>query len=306
VVDRLNLTADDQMLSAHYVKSKAWLGEQQSMTTESLRKVFAQKFSLKMLLDPNQLKKTIKNGIEQGTWVYYELESKKAYGKDSLAPFIKISEDVELYTPEEAERLKLLETPQDICSKCGKKKTDCICQEEVCPVCNKPVIQCSCGECPTCHKSPCICGEVLSEGVPSQVIQSIADQCQDKGIEKLESLKIQIQGMGADLAKDVQAIGLAVPQMGKANFNIECKFNMEFGGGETFTSTFKGSWERYKRLKNITDTFAKESSQISVNMTLRVDYEEGLDLKEDRLEMIKNLLTSLNVGKIKIMASPKK
>lgn len=300
------LTADDQMLSAHYVKSKAWLGDQQSMTTESLRKVFAQKFSLKMLLDPNQLKKTVKNGIEQGTWVYYESESKKAYGKDSVSPYIKISEDVQLYIPEEAERLKLLEPPQEICSKCGKNKSDCICQEEICPVCKNLVTKCSCGECPTCHKSPCICGEIVAEGLPSQSLQSISDQCLDKGIDKLESLKIQTQGMGTDLARDVQAIGLAIPQMGKATFNIDCKFNMEFGGREIFTTTFKGSWDRYKRIKTITDTLAKESSQLSMSMSLSIDYDEGLDLKGERLEMIKNLLTSLNIGKIRVMASPKK
>ncbi len=75
------LTADDSPLPAAFLKAKAWPGEQTSMTTEALRKAFAQKLSLKMLLDINQLKKTIRNGIDQGTWVYFDTEIQRAYGK---------------------------------------------------------------------------------------------------------------------------------------------------------------------------------------------------------------------------------
>ena len=74
------------------------------MTTEALRKAFAQKLSLKMLLDINQLKKTIRNGIEQGTWVYFDSNAQRGYGKGAPPPPVHISEDTMLYTPEEAKR----------------------------------------------------------------------------------------------------------------------------------------------------------------------------------------------------------
>jgi hypothetical protein len=54
------LTADDDPLSAQFVKAKAWPQNTLSMTTEELRRTFAQRLALKMLLDINQLKKTIK------------------------------------------------------------------------------------------------------------------------------------------------------------------------------------------------------------------------------------------------------
>ena len=66
------LTADDDMLSALYVKSKAWDQNQVSMSTEDLRKAFARKIGLRILLDVGQLKKTIKNGVDLKVWVYYD------------------------------------------------------------------------------------------------------------------------------------------------------------------------------------------------------------------------------------------
>ena len=76
-----------------------------ALTTEELRRAFAQRLGLKMLLDINQLKKTIKDGVTKGTWIYYPSEEGIGYGTVSPAPLIEISENVTLYTPEEAQRV---------------------------------------------------------------------------------------------------------------------------------------------------------------------------------------------------------
>jgi hypothetical protein len=254
------LTADDQMMSAAYLKSKAWPGEQQSITTESLRKTFAQKFSLKILLDVNQLKKTIKNGVEQGIWVYYEPETGKAYNIQTTVPLVKISEDVQLYTPEEADRLGLFKKSAETCPDCGHPNDQCKCEVSKCPVCNMPENQCACSGTGTEHL-PSPSSTYQAEGTPGQSIQAIIDKLNDNKLEKVAGVRIQIDGMGKDIARDIQALGLAIPQMGKADFNLELKLNMEFAAGENFSTTFKGSWNRYKRLKTVTEAFANESSK---------------------------------------------
>jgi hypothetical protein len=302
------LTADDSPLPAAFLKAKAWPGEQASMSTEALRKAFAQKLSVKMLLDINQLKKTIKNGIDQGIWVYFDAAVQRTYGKDSPAPLVQVSEDVEIYLPEEAKRLGLW-PPKDICPRCGKDKTVCTCEPELCPVCQRPVQECVCGRpvCPKCGQDPCVCtGVIKAEGPPAQALQSVFDQAQDKGIAALESLHIQIEGMGSEVVSDVVALGLAVPQMGKAAYSIKYQLNAEFGSGESFTATFNGPWDRYKRLKTITDAFAKEASKASARMNLSLAFQDGLDLQDDRFSMMKEILTTLEVGKIQVNAEPKK
>jgi len=300
------LTADDSPLPAAFLKAKAWPGEQTKMTTEALRKAFAQKLSLKMILDVNQLKKTIRNGIDQGIWVYFDTDSQRAYGKDAPPPPVHISEDSVLYTPEEAKRLGLW-PPKDSCPTCGKEKAECRCEPELCPVCEKPVLECICAKpvCPNCGQEPCICiGIIAAEGAPAQAFQSIFDQAQDKGIDSLASLRIHIEGMGLDAVNDVVALGIAIPQMGKADFSITYNLSAEFGEGQNFSTTFQGPWDRYKRLKTITDAFAKEASKASARMNVALSFEEGLELQDDQFSMIKEILTTLEVGKIKINAEP--
>ena len=52
------LTADDNPLNPQYLKAKAWPPNTPSMTTEDLRRAFAQRLGLRMLLDINQLKRS--------------------------------------------------------------------------------------------------------------------------------------------------------------------------------------------------------------------------------------------------------
>ncbi len=80
------LTAEDEPLQSQFVKAKAWPANTLSMTTEELRRTFAQRLGLKILLDVNQLKKTAKDGVAKGTWVYYSSEEEIGYGTVSPAP----------------------------------------------------------------------------------------------------------------------------------------------------------------------------------------------------------------------------
>ena len=80
--------------------------------------------------------------------------------------------------------------------------------------------------------------------------------------------------------------------------------NTEFGSGQTFSATFNGPWDRYKRLKTITDAFAKEASKISARMSLTLSFQEGLEIQEDRFLMMKEILTTLEVGKIQVTVEP--
>ncbi|MEI8173664.1 MAG: DUF499 domain-containing protein [Deltaproteobacteria bacterium] len=303
------LTADDPPLSATFLKAKAWPGEQKTLTTEALRKTFSQKLSLRMLLDVNQLKKTIKNGIEQGTWVYYDAGSLRAYGKGAPVPLVQISEDTQIYLPDEAARLGLW-PPKEKCPICGKEKSACICESESCPVCDKIVNDCICaGEpkpaCIFCGHFPCVCKNMMkAEGPPAQAFQSIFDQSRDHKVSTLKALTITLDGMGQEIIKDVAAMGLAVPQMGNVDCTIRFHLKADWDQDEHFSVTFNGTWDRYKRLKDRTDAFAKEASKASARMVLAFSFMDGLSIEGERFAMMKDILTTLGIGKIQVQAEP--
>jgi hypothetical protein len=279
------LTADDNPLNPQYLKAKAWPTNTPSLTTEELRRAFAQRLGLKMLLDINQLKKTVKDGVTKGIWVYFPSEEGIGYGTVSPAPLVEISENVTLYTPEEAQRVGV------------KIKGESVVEEK----------------CPVCGQFPCVCddgddGEKLTritvDGTPAQTFQAIADKCSDKKIKGLKRLFIRVEGPGKNAATAVRSLGLAIPQMGKAKFTLDQNMVLEFDSGESFKVTFAGSWDRYKRVKTLTDELSKEASNANVKLVLRAEFDSDLDVGGDQFTMIRDVLESLGIGKIAVEAVP--
>ncbi len=293
------LTADDPTLPAAFVKARAWDAGQVTISTEDLGRAFARRMGLRILLDLNQLKKTIRNGISQGTWIYYDTEEQIGYGAVSPAPLVQISEDAILYTPEEAKRLGL---PIKGVGDNGNGP------EESCPVCHRPESQCICGQaCPVCGQDPCVCAvriRLHAEGAPAQAFQGILDQCYDQGVTGLSRLFVRIEGTGKEGATEARAMGLAIPQLGKGQFHVEQSFNAEFGEAESLSLSFNGAWGRYKRVKQLTDAFGQEASKLLARTTLRADFPDGLAVDSDQFQTIHEVFTTLGFGHMVLDAEP--
>lgn len=284
------LTQDTQPLSAKYVRSHAWDKGQTHLTTEDLRRTFARKMSLRMVLDINQLKKTICNGIEQGVWIYYDTREQMGYGAKSPLPTIQISEETRLYTPEEYERLGwplkgvTLAPPPEI---------------EHCPICGNPVEQCTCGT--HLERLPVT---LKGFGVPAQAFQHLHDQCTDHQIDRLRRLTVSFQTNGPQEASELRALGLAIPQLGKGEFKIEQTLAVEFGDGEQARVEFQGGWERYKRLKQVTEPFAQEAQKLIAHSTLVIEFPQGLEVHGDQFRTIRASFEQFPFGAITVGAEP--
>ena len=65
----------------------------------------------KIVLNATLLTQTIQAGISNGTWVYYDPDTRQAHGKGGPPPAIRIAADTLLYTPDRAAELNLLRKP---------------------------------------------------------------------------------------------------------------------------------------------------------------------------------------------------
>ncbi len=282
------LTADDKPLNPQYLKAKAWPTGTPALSTEELRRAFAQRLALKMLLNVDQLKHTIRDGIAKGVWVYYPSDEKIGYGTVSPAPLVEISEDALLYTPDEAQRLgikiKGAQVEPPICPVC--RKAPCVCDDETDPEIKPPV-------------------RVQAEGPPAQSFQSVADQCHDHKVKSLRRVAVRVEGLGKDAARDARSLGLAIPQIGKAVIALEQKIVLEFGSGEKLSLDFSGSWERYKRIKTLTDALSQEASNASVKLVLRAEFEgTGLEVAGEQFQTMRDVFSNLGMGRIALEGDP--
>lgn len=281
------LTADDKPLAAAFVKAKAWDLNQSQLTTEDLRRAFARRIGLRILLDPNQLKRTIREGAEQGTWVYYDAQEQLGYAAVSPAPLVRISEDVLLYAPEEAKRLGLKIKGEEP-------------SEERCPVCGRPIDQCICGQ--ETPSEPRI--RLHAEGAPGQAFQAIVDQASDQKVDRLSGLSVLVEGQDRDGAAEARALGLAIPQLGRGEFRVDQSLGAEFGAGESVNLNYRGGWDRYKRLKAVTDGFGQEATKFTARTTLSISWPDGIGVDGPELASIRDVFATLGFGRLVIDGRP--
>ena len=293
------LTGDDRPKSAQYVRARTWDVNQTFMSTEDLRKAFARRIQLPILLDPNQLKKTIKNGIETGVWVYYNSREGMGYDSDSPPPAIQIDDEIILYLPDEARRRNLSikgKTPPPASGGDGRPVPEGQ-QEERCPVCGNPASACTCGQ--EIDLRPPLKGQ----GPVPQAFQQIMDACHDRGIEALSALRLTLQGSDRAGADHLRKIGLALSQMGRANFDITATYTAEFGAGHYINLQFRLNDTLYKRLKQATDSLAQEASRFHIDFTLVATYPRLLPLESDDFRTLQEVLITLNLGVITLEAT---
>jgi hypothetical protein len=289
------LTADDTPLSAAYVRSKAWPSSGGSTSTEELRRSFAQRIGLRMLLDVNQLKRTIRDGCKNGIWLYQASGESEAYGQPSPVPSIEISENSILYTLDEAQKLGI---PIKGAAR------------ELCPECGRPENECECGKvCPRCGKDPCICEkkapELHAEGAPEQVFKQVADRAHDAKISRITGVTLRVGGSGKEAANDARLLGLAIPQIGKAGVTVKQTMRCELGD-DSFEMSFDGSWDRYKQVKTLTDALGKQADKVQVSASFHAAFDSPLELGSNQFQAVRDVFVSLGFGKLTLDAEAAK
>ncbi len=286
------LTGDDTPLAAAYVRSRAWDANQTNLTTEDLRKAFARRLGLPLLMDLNQLKKTILNGVKGRVWIYYDAAAQLGYDADSPPPAIQVSDEAYLYLPEEAARLDL-----PIAGK--TKPSEAIGPEPACPMCGRPRSRCICSE-EIVREQPH--APLRGEGVPQQAFQQLLDRCHDRQVTRLAALRVVVRGEGASGARSLRTLGLVIPQLGKGEFHIEQTYNAEYADGQYISSRATLGWELYRRLKQVTDALAQEAIKFVATTTLIARFPDGLEVQGDQFRTIHEVMTTVGLDTIELEA----
>jgi len=290
-LEKLRL-GDDSPPPAAFVRARAWDGQQGRVSTEDVRRAFAQRVTLPMLAEPTLLKRTIREGIRGGEWVYYSASEGKGYDAESPEPLVEISEDTFLYTPEEAARagLPLARSvpPSPALS------------EERCPVCNNPVAACTCGE--VTDGQPVRALDLRAAGPPAQAFQALADRCRDQKVTRLVRLRLRLEGAGQAAAQELRALGVALGQLERGRVRLTLEATAEFGEGEALKLHFTGEESRSRPVRQLLESLGGQARALLTRAEVELDYgPEGLAV-DGGLGSLGDVFAGLPFGRVELEA----
>ncbi len=291
-VDKVR-TGDDKPFAAAYVRSLAWESQAGQVSTEEVRRAFARRVSLPILLDINLLKRTIRDGIRTGTWVYYAARERLAYDRESPEPAIEISEEAFLYTPEEAAHRNL---------PLAGRRAEATVEPKRCPVCGNPVESCTCGsELPSTAPPP---RQLHASGVPAQVLQALSDQAQDAGIERLATLRLRLDQAGQEAVQALRTFGVLVGQLEWRPVRITVHGKAAFGEGERLTVDYSGSVERWSSVQQPLQHLGAVASEFVLQIELEIRFgSDGMDCRR-AVGRLRELFELGLLGKVQLTAEP--
>jgi hypothetical protein len=282
------LTADDDALGPLYVEDKLWPDSRDHLSTEELRRAFCKKRAMPIVLAPEKLKETIRRGIEDGSWVYWDAQ--RGYGPTHPLPGIALIDDQTLYLPDSA----------PFCLECGQQP--CVCQEEEEGGGEEG------NECPLCGQDPCVCGTgggdgegIVSlgplEGTPNKVFTALQDRCEDGEVQKLAGVRI-----ACDDVDTLRRLGLAFSQLSGLDLSVEHSYTAQ-AGDDSVQLSYTGSWDGFEPSRDFTQKFEQRSDdrQQRTRITVRSDQSIAPDGRE--MERMLESFNSMEVGKVELTGS---
>lgn len=91
-------------LSTDYLRQKAWPKDAAEVSTEAVVEAFWRDHGMPIVLDPTLVKDALREGVRNGSWVYFDVEAQRAWTAADSPPNVRLARDALLFTVEEAER----------------------------------------------------------------------------------------------------------------------------------------------------------------------------------------------------------
>lgn len=296
------ITADPaDMPAPAFVRQRAWPANATSITTADLRREFARRTGLKILIDETQLKRCVRVGVEKAQWVYYDPAEKVGYGAKSPAPSVAISEEAVLYSLEEVAAKKIPikgdeAPPEPSCPACGRPSSHCVCGDE-----DGLPPGGSAGGGGEGFPEPKTHGPFhaeISEKPVAHVFEALTDLLRDRGVERVARLKVFTVG-----AVDAKKLGLAIPQLGGGVHRVEQTATLTVDeGGDRLSLTFEGTPDRFKRVRQLTDAMGQEATQAVVRTSVEFRWPGGSTLDAEDFTSVRDVLLSVGVGTVALEA----
>ncbi|MGC9307459.1 MAG: DUF499 domain-containing protein [Thermoplasmatota archaeon] len=278
-------TADDKPWAAELVIEKFWPKKTESVTGDEFKKLFYKNPDARLIMSEDLILRTQQEGVKSGHWMV--VRDGQLYDKGNASVFSGA------FTPQTQIILMGTASARDVvsqfyCDKCGKKKTECQCGQQVCPHCGKTLDECICQKdriCPVCGKPIAVCGGVhgpttippiVDKTLPG-IVGELVPLLEDNQVEVVD--RIEIRAKGRD---DLSRLLLALPQFqgAQVRYDIAATLNEEHRDGNFMQVKYRGDDTGFKTVKPLLMNYASKEQFSSCNLLVTFVWREGIARKD--------------------------
>lgn len=274
-------TGDDPPPAPTWIRDKAWTQGRNRISTRELQRAFAERISLPILADLNLLKASIRQGITNGVWLYYDPADGCAHGPDSPAPPpVKLDDQVELIDPDHAEGVPL-------CGAAAETLGEDTAAAATCPVCGNPTDACTCGTTPP--RVPV----VVATGHPAEALTRARERAVEDGVRSVSAVEIRVHAdTSGGLPLVLQNLVVAVPRARGVRVGTEVDVTVETSTGHVRVE-LRGTWVEWRRYYDLIKT-TQGVTAASCRVALRFDLDSAAGPDDPVVDTIREALEDLH------------
>ena len=286
------------------IRKVAWPQGQQILTTRELSRLFKTRPRLPMLLNEHRLRETIRKGIEQEAWGYFD--GKRVWTRYSEAlseADIRLDSEHELWLPQ-------VVTQRGYCPRCGYSPCRCGPSQppELCPRCGKPLPQCTCPRGLVVFQS--------SRTGPQKAFTEFTDWARDHQVPQVAWLEVQCYDRPADLQQVwIGMTSLCEPRHLTVTFEGAVELPVFAPPSEAAEArrdnvsvTYQGRGDNYRRVyeffQGLAGSLQSGSGALTFAATFQAHLAQPLAPEAREIDDLRRRLVQSEVSQITLRAQP--
>lgn len=264
-------TRDDSPISPDYILDNIWPKNRDEMTGEEFRKEFYKNPQADLIFSNDLIMASMKSGIKENKW--FALMEGKVYDKTDVNVPVGLTSNVSLVlvNSEKGKQVK----KEFFCEKCGKKKTECVCEIR------EP------SEDEGLEPGPEVGGPerktIVSENAKlERIVVLLEAQLKDEKIAVIDRVDFKI-----DKRSGLVRLANALPQFQNADlrFNLHGIIDKEHEDGNFFEFRYRGDVKGYNAAKSAVVNYEGREEFNIADLVLEVRFKEPLSA-EKLLELL--------------------
>ena len=271
-------TSDSGLRAPAVVRQDVFGSAEGSLPLSTLVERYSERPRLPLIISPTYFQEIVSVGVNNGTWLYYDVDQDMAY--DTLDPVGDIVLDANhaLMLPNEVARRGISVWSPEPKPEPPKDDDDDDIKDDDKPQDDETVS--------TLERS----------GEPRRALVELMTSAEDLGWTSLRLLSMNWTGEDGDAAQSMAHLRTLMGQMAGGDAHVDCNLTCQFGDDGVLSTQYQGEYSRYQSMAGTLEAQASQADSAFAELTLTLRFEGGLAINAPEISDLREAFDLVSLG----------